>query len=381
MSVALAAPARSGSKGWLRGTHRACAPEETWSRIAPLLRAAGITRTSEQTRLDTVGIPVVQAVRPGSRNLVVTLGGGITPMLARVGAAMSALELWHAERLHVPVRWAALAEIRAELGYNAFALPLHTPNLLGDGTVVDWVPATVLLTGRETLVPRACVAYDLSVREEWAPPLFVASADGLAAGNTHAEAVLYALYEVIERDCVAAAHQAPEGEIARIDPGSIDSEDACRMLERLTEAGAGVTILDITGPTRVATFEVIVAAPGAPTVSAAASHLDREVALCRALAAAAAERLARLTGARDDLPLRPARREATAAAAPSAAPRAYRDVPSLITASFAGDVAEVAERVHRSGAGPVLVVDLSRDAVGLPVARVIVPGLRHRAGL
>jgi YcaO-like protein with predicted kinase domain len=374
--VALATPARTGSKAWFRATHRACAPDDTWSRIAPLLGHAAITRVADVTRLDEVGIPAAQAVRPDSHSLVVTAASGVTPQMARVGAAMAALELWHAEHLPHPQHWASLGEVRASLGYNAEGLRRHTPNLLNDGMVLDWVPATVLSTGRTTMVPRALVEHDLRVREEWAPPVFVASRDGLAAGNAHAEAVLHGLLEVIGRDCVARAHVA--GAAARLDTAGVDSDDARHMLDRLTAAGVTVRVHDVTGPTEVPAFEVSLTSPGpAVEIRAAACHLDREVALCRALCAAARERLVRIAGVRDDLPLDPTATATAASPALTDAPavRAWSDVPTAISASFAGDVADLAERVRSSGAGPVLVVDLSHPAIGLPVARVIVPGL------
>ena len=375
MSVALAAPARAGSKAWFRTTHRACAPEDTWSRIAPLLRHAGITRVGDVTRLDGAGIAVVQAIRPQSHSLVVTLAGGVTPLLARVGAAMVSLELWHAEKLPFAQQWASLGEVRAELGYNPESLRLHTPHLLNDGMVLDWVPAAVLLSGRATMLPRAVVEHDLQVRDEWSPPVFVASRDGLAAGNTHAEAVLHALYEVVASDCSARAHLA--GAAPRLDPAGIASDDARRLLDGFAGAGVTVHIHDITGPSDVAAFEVSLdATDGAPAVHAAACHMDREVALCRALCAAARERLARISGARDDMPLDPQTADDRPRLADAPALRRWKEMSTSATStSFAGDVATVAERVRRGGAGPVMVVDLSRDDVGLHVVRVVVPGL------
>jgi ribosomal protein S12 methylthiotransferase accessory factor len=95
-------------KAFLRGTHRVCSPEETWERIQPAFGPAGLTRVADVTRLDVIGIPVFQAVRPRSRNLSVSQGKGATPMAARVSAAMEALELWHAEDVsHLPRRTAS----------------------------------------------------------------------------------------------------------------------------------------------------------------------------------------------------------------------------------------------------------------------------------
>src|SRR5581483_6171841 len=174
-----------------------------------------------------------------------------------------------------------------------------------DGMVLDWVPATVMSTARSTMVPRALVDHDLRVREEWAPPVFDASRDGLAAGNTHAEAVLHGLLEVVGRDCVARAHAA--GAAPRLDTSSVDGDDARRLLDRFAAAGVAVRIHDVTGPTEVPAFEVTLVAPGA----------------------AARERLARISGARDDLPLDPAAAVAAPALADAPAVRDWRDVPTL----------------------------------------------------
>jgi len=382
MTVTLAAPAPTGSKGYFRGTHRACAPEQTWERIQPLLRAAGITRVGDVTRLDTAGIPVFQAVRPGSHTLAVTLGAGLTPALARVSAAMASLELWHAEHVDAPQNWSAVGAVRANLGYDPYTLPLRAHHLLNDGMVVDWVPAAVLLSGRPTLVPRQCAEYDLRIREEWSPPVFVPAAAGLACGNTHAEAVLHGLYEVLARDAVAAARAQAPAERCSIDPASVDSDDARRLLDRLAAAGVSLTILDVTGRSGVPAFEVVADSPEqAAPARGAAAHLDREVALCRALATAARERLALITGVRDDIPVlgsdgaSPRATPVLDTAALAGGRRAFAAVPTLSTSSFAGDVAEVADRVRRAGAGPVLVVDLTRGSAGLPAVRVVVPGL------
>jgi len=381
MTVALAAPTRSGSKAFVQGTHRACSPDETWTQLRALLACAGITRVGDLTRLDSVGIPVAQAVRPTSRTAAVTLGAALTPVHARVSAAMASLELWHAEHVEAPPSWSAVGAVRASLGYNPYDLPLRPLHLLNDGMVLDWVPATLLRTGRPTMVPRACAEFDLTLREEWSPPVFAQSRAGLAAGNTHAEAVLHALFEVLAHDAVAAARALPPAERVQVDVDSVDSDEPRRLLDRLAAAGVEVTVFDVTGTAGVAAFEVI-AESVSPRIRArgAACHLDRSVALCRALAMAARERMAQVSGARDDLPVvAPYRDPATVAGTvPTPRRRDYTDIPSRSTASFAGDVAEVSERIHRGGAGPALVVDLSRESVGLPVVRVIVAGLRQQ---
>ena len=71
---------------------RACAPEETLARIAPLLPRFGITRLARVTGLDCIGIPVWNAIVPNARSIVVNQGKGLTDIDAKVSAAMEALE-------------------------------------------------------------------------------------------------------------------------------------------------------------------------------------------------------------------------------------------------------------------------------------------------
>ena len=45
-------------KAWLAGTHRTVAPEATLERFLPLAPCMGITRLSDVTGLDRLGLPV-----------------------------------------------------------------------------------------------------------------------------------------------------------------------------------------------------------------------------------------------------------------------------------------------------------------------------------
>jgi hypothetical protein len=71
-------PGRAGAapavKAYTRGTHRVVSPAATLARLLPLLPSMGITRLANVTGLDTIGIPVVMAVRPNGRALSVAQG-------------------------------------------------------------------------------------------------------------------------------------------------------------------------------------------------------------------------------------------------------------------------------------------------------------------
>src|SRR3546814_15588111 len=65
--------------------------------VAPFLKTAlaaaelcGVTRLADITRLDRLGLPVWQAVRPAGRALSVHQGKGASPLAARIGALCEA---------------------------------------------------------------------------------------------------------------------------------------------------------------------------------------------------------------------------------------------------------------------------------------------------
>ena len=172
------------AKRFREGSHRVCPPEETWERIAPLLPRAGITRLGDVTRLDVVGLPVWQAVRPGSRNLSVSQGKGATAMAARVSAAMESLELWHAEDLGwLPAVTMTAAEMAYDNGVAIEALPWIRPQWRHLELPLAWVRARSLLRDVAAWLPRVAFELDFTYSSRLVPRPFQLTSSGLASGN------------------------------------------------------------------------------------------------------------------------------------------------------------------------------------------------------
>jgi ribosomal protein S12 methylthiotransferase accessory factor len=109
--------------------------------------------------------------------------------------------------------------------------------------------------------------------------------------------------------------------------------------------------------------------------SGCGTHPDARIALTRALTEAAQSRLTCIQGGREDLPdYVPAH-----GAAPVEAKRRSRatidfdDIASYRHPSVNDDVEFILERMRQSGFAQVVVVDITREEVGIPVVRVIVP--------
>jgi YcaO-like protein with predicted kinase domain len=362
------------------GTHRAATLAATWRRFAPAARRAGITRIAELTGLDTLGIPVFAAIRPMGRSLSTQQGKGTTPLAAKVSALMESLETWSAEHLALPVirgSWRALRDRAVDVR----GLPRARGRLDRDARW-RWVEGWDLVAGRPVLVPEQAVTLDTTFR---APPIFDISSNGLASGNLLVEAIVHGLCEVIERDAEAAWRRA--GGDRRIVLDSI-ADPACRaLIDRITHAGARVFVWDLAGPE--CRVPVIAAAimedPGEPAwrtlgfYQGFGAHWLPEIAIARALTEAAQTRLTYIAGARDDFfPFdyeRATDPELLADlwqrfSAPCDEPVAFDDLPRL-TARSLGDALDQLLAPF----GQVIAVDLTHPALGVPVVKVIVPGL------
>lgn len=383
------------------GTVRSAHPAETLERLRPLRRKAGITRLADVTGLDWIGLPVYQAIRPASRNMTVAQGKGLTRTQAKVSALMEAFESFHAEEIAQPSRRETVAEMRRRLAYDpfelavvqapaarhpdssAFAPPIGRPAILRPETPLDWIAATDLSTGEATWVPRALCELDFRVSERLAVPLFRATSNGLASGNTRAEALIHGLCEVIERDAghrQAAARSDPS---RWVDPSTVTSRLARGLLQRFGRAGLATRVVDLSGELGLPCFEAYLEEPGSGVAIGAGCHPSRTTALLRALTEAAQIRLTRLAGSRDDLepalyPRDPWPATATAGEPTPPPGRRFRDGPTIPTGDLGSTLARIVERVLAATGAAPMAVDLTRPEFGLPVVFVIAPGLRLR---
>jgi YcaO-like protein with predicted kinase domain len=383
-------------KAWTRGTHRTMPPAETLARLRPLLPKMGITRLANVTGLDTIGIPVVMSVRPNSRSLSVSQGKGLDLDAAKASAAMESVE-----RVTGPLRLASYDELCVEhIVADPLRLPLSERRPFRSTLPLLWMAGDDWLNGDQVWVPYQLVHTAYTTRMRWDLVGFAASTTGLASGNCLLEAVSHALGEIIERDATArfAALPAAEQDLRRLDLRTVDHADGCAVLERFDRAGVDVAVWDQTSHVGMAAFECLIAERTDDPMRLLScargfgAHPARHVALLRALTEAAQSRLTIIAGSRDDL-LRsgysewsnPANVQRWRAQAADSGGVSFSSVPTWETTSFEQDVRLELEAIVRAGCDRVIVLDLTRAEIGIPVARVIVPGLhdeghRHAVG-
>lgn len=375
-----------------RGTHRVSSPEETRARIWPLLKPLGITRVAHITGLDCIGIPVVAVYRPNARSLSVSQGKGCTLTCAEVSGVMESIEFYHAENISEPLLYGSFNQL-------GFSKPLLSPELLPRSAVgrynpelkLSWIGGVDLVEQQECWVPYELVHTDFTLPFPAGSGCFPMTSNGLASGNHLWEAVSHGISEVIERDAATLFSLLPQElrEARRVHLASIDAPECVELLQHFEAAGVAVAVFDMTCDNQVPVFRAVIIDakldPDRPLTPSTGTgcHPARGIALARALTEAAQSRLTMIAGSRDDLAQERYQsmsdeaklRERRAWVLRAGGERQFQDAPSYESDDVGDDVAWQKERLLSVGIEHVVAVDLTKPEIGIPVVRVIIPGL------
>ena len=227
--------------------------------------------------------------------------------------------------------------------------------------------------------------------EQRGPSDLVADSNGCAAGNTLEEAILQGFYELVERDAFAIWWYN-RLRVPRVDLGSFDDEYLASAPRHYADYERDLWMLDITSDIGVPTFVALSRRPDGETediIYGAGCHADPRLAALRALC----ELNQCLTwlprpGKRDGRPMiddplalwwwKTARLADCPWLTPGAdkVPRA-RPQDNVTESTDTRDDVELCRGLVEERGMEFLVLDQTRPDIGMPVVRVIVPGLRH----
>lgn len=369
-------------KAYSKETQRSVPPEETLRRAREVIPVAGITRVAEITSLDRVGIPVFSSIRPTAATGAVSVynGKGATRIEAEVSAVMEGIERYSGEMNDQKPLIGRYSEVSArETAINPKDLIL--PPLVPADIAIPWVWGYDIMREEEVLVPAHAVYHPLPVTYG---RIFRTNTNGLASGNTLEEATFHALMEVVERDAwslvEAARRTAPRIE-------GITDRFAADLLAKFADAGVAVTLRDITSdigvPTVAAVADDLVLKDPALLTIGMGSHTSAQIAVLRALTEVAQSRLTQIHGAREDTDTADVRRKIGYERTKRLNRHWFTDgdtlefaaMPSFDSDDFLTDINRVLDRLAAAGLSRVVVVDLTRPEIGIPVVRVVVPGL------
>ncbi|GAA2679906.1 MULTISPECIES: YcaO-like family protein [Actinosynnema] len=368
----------------LPGAERARTPQESWDLLEPRLGDYGITRVARLTGLDSLGLPVWTAVRPAATTLSTSQGKGITDLLAKVSAVAEAIELWHVEQPPPVFARGPAREIAPDCPLAALPLRRDLPGQVLAGVVWDWMAGVGLCDGQAVLLPVDLVRRR-TARPAWTPDLLRATSTGLACGSSREEALLHALYEVVERDVLHRDTLTRAAARTPVDLNTVPAGPGREVLDLIAAARFSVEASAVTGPYRLPVVLACLWSEDHPALFAGAGcHGDPQIALTRALTEAAQSRLTVLAGTRDDLPGDYGPLDAPTRPTPPAVPGARVDWARAIggcdppRGGFAARVGEVAERVRAVTGHQPVALDLTLPGEPVHTVQVICPGTRSR---
>lgn len=382
-------------KLYRKETHRVKSPEETFELVESLTEAAGITRVADITKLDRLNIPVFSCLRPGAADGAISVynGKGVTPMAARVSAIMEGLERYSAELQETDTIITGKYPVLSEEFEILDPATLILPEAVDPDASLPWTPAFELLWdddgetlhAEELLVPAAAVFHPLPATYY---SVFRTGTNGIASGNTLEEAVFHALCEVIERDAWSLAEAGKSGGKVIAD---IDDPDLSALMNSFEEAGVHVLLRDITSdiglPTIAAVSDDISLKDPALLCLGMGTHSSPKIAALRALTEAAQSRATQIHGAREDATIADVRKQIgyertkrlNAKWFDDSKIVAWSELKDISEEDFLDEIKNTVRALNRVGLQTVIVKDLTRPEIGIPVVHVIVPGIESYA--
>ena len=374
---------RRRPKRYFFDTHRALTPVETLRRVETLTDKVGISRIEDITGRDKLNIPVYLAHRPGTEAgaAPVHTGKGLTGDQARVSVLMEAIERYSAEikeEDRAKFRFESYKEGNSENKVEPSSLILSALSKVTPDSKIEWCEGYDLMVEDEVLLPANAVYHPYTTTR--GGRLFMSDSNGIASGNNLEEAIFHGMMEVIERDALSYAEIKKDAG-KRI---AIEEDDGLiyELKERFNSQGIETHFWYI--PTDVG-FPTVVLALDSPEKDAnllvygAGTHSDPRIAAIRAITEAAQSRLMRIVkGGSGITPVdyetvkRMNRHWFEAKDGDKDAVR-LSELPYLATDTIDGDIKIALERL-RAIEKRVLVVDLTRKEIGIPVVRAIIPG-------
>jgi thiazole/oxazole-forming peptide maturase SagD family component len=348
-------------------------------------------------------------LRAGLRSL--SCGKGKTDIQAKASALGEAIErysgLFHGDEPTVRARSRDLApadivhpddlhhfsaaQFRDRDAWNARPSHFHwVGDALDPDALIEWTPVYSLTERRHKLMPSSALFYAFRPHAE--PYNASSNSNGCAAGSSLEDAVLQGLMELVERDATAIWWYNRLRK-RRVDLASFHDPYFDAWQERYRALGRDAWVLDLTTDLGIPTVVAVsyrVDKTAQDIVFALGSHFDMAIAIGRALSemnqfmAPVAHMPADGSGSYrfDDAVQIDFWEHATIEDNPylvpddTLPPVRAGDHVDRSSGDLAEDV-EIARRIVEEAGMELLVLDQTRVDIGLPVVRVIVPGLRH----
>ena len=375
---------------YFKGTHRIIPPNETIKNNEEKCKIAGITRITEITHLDRIGLPVFSAIRPTSQDGAISIygGKGISSEHAKASAMMEGFERYSAEKQDENLVTGTVSEISSK-GNTIDVESLNLPKDFKKENIelfnLEWNICHDLISGDDYYVPSNAIYHPYVLEDNSCQSLFKSNTNGLASGNSLEEAILHGMFEVIERDAWSI-FELTHKNYKQIDLDSIESETVNDALSKFSENDIKIKLMDFTADVNIPTIaasadDTLLKDAGLLTLGIG-THLDPEVAVLRALTEVAQSRATQIHGAREDT----VRADFARTAGYERMKRINKyyfqeedekirlsDIENRSTDSITKDIDIVLDELKSNEIEHVLYYDLTRPELNVNVVRVIIP--------
>ena len=375
---------------YFKGTHRIIPPSETIKNNEDKAKTAGITRITEITHLDRIGLPVFSAIRPTSQEGSISIygGKGISVDHAKASALMEGFERYSAEKQDENTVTGTIQEISSKgncIDIQSLNLPKDFKKESIDFINLEWNIAHDLITGEDYYIPSNAIYHPYVNEDNTVQSLFKSNTNGLASGNSLDEAILHGMFEVIERDAWSIFELTHKNS-RQIDLETIESDIINEALLKFSENEINIKLMDMTADINIPTIaasadDTLLKDAGLLTLGIG-THLDPEVAVLRALTEVAQSRATQIHGAREDT----VRADFARTAGYERMKRINKhyfqeeenkinlaDIENRSTDSINRDIDIVLDELKKNEIEHVLYYDLTRPELGVNVVRVVIP--------
>ena len=419
---------QAGKANFVRdGGYRSIPPEKTLKKyqhlVSPITgvvriltsvsEADGIAHVYMAGHNHATKIERLDHLKQGLRNA--SAGKGVSEMQARVSALCEAIERYSSgERTGGEVvETASYADMRSRHGdktihpndvmrfsekqqdeykiWNAKGSKFNrVPEALPEDQAIDWTPVWSLKDECHKYLPTQLLYYASPASQGCEKFYCVGCSNGNASGNTLEEAVLQGFFELVERDAVALwwYNRIPKAGVATEtfeDPWLQEMAEHYRQTyQRETWA------LDLTSDLGIPVFAAVskmIEGEEERILFGLGCHLDAHIALQRSFAEMNQMLGMAHTGDDGELSLEDKetlewlrhstlRNQPYMAADSKQALKTLRDYPLQHSGEFLQDIHHCRKIIEEKGM-EMLVLDQTRADVGMPVVKVVVPGLRH----
>jgi bacteriocin biosynthesis cyclodehydratase domain-containing protein len=397
------------------GGHRVCSPEDTLKRfehhISPITGVvkalipnlqSGNPHVHSYLALHSFGQPVdLETLRHSLRHKAA--GKGRTDLQAKVSGFCEAIErysgTYHGDEYCIT---ASYTELQAQAihphsylhfsdyqyqnrdNLNQEALIDWVPTPFNETEAIQWTPVWSLTENRYKYFPTALCYYNYPL--SFNHPFGVATSNGCAAGNTLEEAILQGFLELVERDSVSIWWYNML-KLAAVDLTSFDDPFFLQVQSYYQSQKRNFWVLDLTTDLQIPVFAAVAcnreSYPQQIMIGYGA-HFDAKIALSRAVtelnqvwARIQGENINKLgQGLQKWLAQATLDNQPYLLPHPSIPLKVARDYTVFYNEDLREDILKCVALVQNLGL-ETLVLDQTRPDIGLNVAKVIIPGLRH----